>query len=263
MPASTVDANPQGLQEVSRTERFSRGTRFRFIMAVLKLTLLVFAVTLVSTAGVPSSLRRGAGSPRSSAVTGSSTGVAATGSPGLPKPAIDVEAQPKDGQLKSTTDVESQQKDENETSVELKRAGSTGPSDATVLRKAATAHQARLSQRAKEELAAREKAREAALEERTKRDKAGDKPRQFDPKKDKVTHTIAHQVPDIETCGVRHCKGRKLPVAPEVPKTTVGTFSNEMRENLRRLESHRGLFSRLFRCKLNIPCRDQGTVPWI
>ena len=86
------------------------------------------------------------------------------------EPAIDVEAAT-GGQSKSTTEIESQQKDENETSVELKKAGSTGPSDATVLRKAATAHQARLSQRAKEELAAREKARDAALEERAKRDK--------------------------------------------------------------------------------------------
>ena len=155
-------------------------------MAVLKLTLLVFAVTLVSSAGIPASLRRGDGAARSSIVTSSSTGVAATGSSGLPKPAIDLDAKPKRGQSKPTTDVDSQQKDENETSVELKKAGSTGPSDATVLQKAATAHQARLSQRAKEELAVREKAREAAFEERTKRDKAGDKPRQFDLKKTKL-----------------------------------------------------------------------------
>ena len=47
-------------------------------MAVLKLTLLVFAVTLVSSAGIPASLRRGDGAARSSIVVGSSTGVAAT-----------------------------------------------------------------------------------------------------------------------------------------------------------------------------------------
>ena len=63
-------------------------------MAVLKLTLLVFAVTLVSSAGIPASLRRGDGAARSSIVTSSSTGVAATGSSGLPKPAIDLDAKP-------------------------------------------------------------------------------------------------------------------------------------------------------------------------
>ena len=193
-------------------------------MAVLKLTLLVFAVTLVSSAGIPASLRRGDGAARSSIVTSSSTGVAATGSSGLPKPAIDLDAKPKRGQSKPTTDVDSQQKDENETSVELKKAGSTGPSDATVLQKAATAHQARLSQRAKEELAVREKAREAAFEERTKRDKAGDKPRQFDPKKDKVTHTIANQVPDIETCGVRHCKDANFQLHLKYPRQPLEHF---------------------------------------
>ena len=61
--------------------------------------------------------------------------MAATGSSGLPKPAIDLDAKPKRGQSKPTTDVDSQQKDENETSVELKKTGSTGPSDATVLQR--------------------------------------------------------------------------------------------------------------------------------
>lgn len=169
----------------------------------LRLILLLVILTLATSTSIPSSLLRGPGaSPSVPAKDQDETEkhivVGSTNS-------SDKKSFP-EGTIKATAHIDEQGKNENETAVELRKAGSTGPVDATVLHKAATAHQTRLSQRAREERENAEKARSAAIEERTEREKAGISNTKFNPKKDKVTHVIANQVPDIETCGLRHCK---------------------------------------------------------
>jgi hypothetical protein len=191
------------------------------ISASVRVILLLVIITLATSTSVPSSLLRG---PDASPVV----------------PAKDQGASEKhivvgntsnsntktfpEGTIKATAHIDEQQKDANETAIELRKAGSTGPVDATVLHKAATAHQARLSQRAREERENAEKARNAAIEERTEREKAGVVSTKFDPRKDKVNHVIANQVPDIETCGLRHCKDADYQMHLKYTRQPVDNF---------------------------------------
>ena len=182
----------------------------------IKYILLIFIITFATSIAVPSSLLRGGGSVENvpPILNSENSNVGNSTNTSVPE-----------GQGKVTRDIKDQQNDENATAIELKKAGSTGPNDVSVLQKAATAHQARLSQRAREERERQDKARDAAIEERTKREKGGVLVnRKFDPKKDKVTHAIAHQVPDIETCGLRHCQDADYQMHLKYPRQPIDNF---------------------------------------
>ena len=120
------------------------------ISASARVMLLLGIITFATSTSVPSSLLRGPdASPNVPAKDQKHVVVGNTSN-------SDKQTFP-EGTIKATAHIDEQQKDENETAVELRKAGSTGPVDATVLHKAATAHQARLSQRAREERESAEK----------------------------------------------------------------------------------------------------------
>jgi hypothetical protein len=119
----------------------------------------------------------------------------------------DADRKPAPVPLKKTASMESMQYSENSTKEELKAAMATQKPDSTVLKKALTAHQQRVSGRAAETREEAEQARQAAVKERTERDlSGGQEHRTWDPRTTKVDHIKANIVPEPETCGIRHCK---------------------------------------------------------
>ena len=119
----------------------------------------------------------------------------------------DADRKPAPVPLKKTASMESMQYSENSTKEELKAAMATQKPDSTVLKKALTAHQQRISGRAAETREEAEQARQAAVKERTERDlSGGQEHRTWDPRTTKVDHIKANIVPEPETCGIRHCK---------------------------------------------------------
>jgi hypothetical protein len=125
---------------------------------------------------------------------------------------------------KPTSSLESMEVGANDTLKEMRRAGSKLGHDRTPLTKAATEHQARLHQRAQEDRNANAAAREAAIAERTKRDLSGGINRKWDPKTTVVTHEHAALVPDVETCGVRHCRDEDFQLRMKFPRQTQTHF---------------------------------------